>query len=114
VKWGERIRSSVLILLTVMLTGGILIGAGVMVYSASIGRELLFLTSQTRIDAVFERFGSPAEVFLKGQKVQGRGWPAPSRTVEHKMLVFVRGNGMKYFVYVDEDGEIAYIYSSRS
>ncbi len=83
-------------------------------YMISIARDLMFLTSGQSMESVELRFGQPREVYTKGDVVQGYGWPAPSRKIDYEMRTYTRINGMKYFVYYDDQGNVTYVYSSRS
>jgi hypothetical protein len=83
-------------------------------YRSEVARDLRLLTSQTEIATVIEELGPPAEVFREGQRIEGRGWRTPSRPMSHEVMVFIRRTGMKYYVFVDTNGVIEYVFSSGS
>ena len=83
-------------------------------YNKQMADDLRLLTGGATVELLDERFGAASEVLSAGEVLDGKGWNTPSRLIDHKVLVFVRRTGMKYFVYLNDRNEIIYVYSSGS
>lgn len=78
-------------------------------------RDLLFLTQCTTEDSVFEHFGrEPENVYYRNDEMPQLGWKLPKRTISHKVLVYTNRSALRFYVYIDECGEVEYVFTSNS
>ena len=56
---------------------------------------------------------NPEEVYFHLNQMTHRGWKLPTRPITNKVLVYTR-SATKYYVYIDGDGNVEYVYSSSS
>ena len=56
---------------------------------------------------------NPEEVYFNLEQMTYRGWKLPTRPITNKVLVYTR-SATKYYVYIDGDGNVEYVYSSSS
>lgn len=61
--------------------------------------------------AYFQR--EPEMVYRNMEQMTYYGWPLPTRPITNKMLVYTR-TGTRYYIYIDKDGHVEYVYVSSS
>jgi hypothetical protein len=78
-------------------------------------RDLLFLTQCTTENSVIEHFGRPPEiVYHQNDKMPHLGWKLPKRKISNKVLVYTNRSALRFYVYVDNNGEVEYVFTSNS
>ena len=78
-------------------------------------RDLLFLTQCGSENAVIEHFGRmPEIVYHKGDVMPQLGWRLPSRKISSKVMVYTNRSALRFYVYVDENGQVEYVFTSNS
>ena len=61
--------------------------------------------------AYFRR--EPEMVYRNMEQMTYYGWPLPTRPITNKMLVYTRTE-TRYYIYIDKDGHVEYVYVSSS
>ena len=78
-------------------------------------RDLLFLTQCTKEESVLEHFGrAPEIVYHKNDIMPQLGWKLPKRKISNKVLIFTNRSALRFYVYIDEEGEVEYLFTSNS
>ena len=78
-------------------------------------RDLLFLTRCTTEKSVLGHFGRPPEiVYRQNDKMPQLGWKLPKRKISNKVLVYTNHSALRFYIYVDDNGEIEYVFTSNS
>lgn len=104
-----------MILTGLLAVYGIFITIIVLPYRGADYRALLFLTRCEKESAVVEYFGrAPEIVYHKGDVMTRLGWKLPSRTISNKVLVYTNKSALRFYVYIDAEGKVEYVYSSNS
>ena len=78
-------------------------------------KHLLYLTQcETEAD-VRGHFGrDPEIVYEHGETMPELGWKLPARNVSCKVLVYTNHSALRFYVYVDAEGRVEYVYTSNS
>ena len=67
---------------------------------------------EEEVVAYFKR--APEEVYFRLDQMPYLGWKLPTRQITNKIMVYTRRTGMKYYIYIDGDGNVEYVFSSSS
>ena len=74
-------------------------------------RALENCKNEEDVVAYFQR--EPEMVYRNMEQMTYYGWPLPTRPITNKMLVYTR-TGTRYYIYIDKDGHVEYVYVSSS
>ena len=78
-------------------------------------RDLLFLTQCIAEESVLAHFGRPPEiVYHKNDQMPQLGWKLPKRKISNKVLVYTNRSALRFYIYVDDSGEVEYVFTSNS
>jgi hypothetical protein len=78
-------------------------------------RDLLFLTQCIAEESVLAHFGRPPEiVYHKDDQMPQLGWKLPKRKISNKVLVYTNRSALRFYIYVDDSGEVEYVFTSNS
>ena len=78
-------------------------------------RDLIFLTQCNDEQSVVEHFRrEPEAVYRKGTTMPQMGWKLPSRKISNKVLVYTNRSALRFYVYIDEEGKVEYVFTSNS
>lgn len=84
-------------------------------YKWSDYRDLLFLTQCIAEESVLAHFGRPPEiVYHKNSQMPQLGWKLPKRKISNKVLVYTNRSALRFYIYVDDSGEVEYVFTSNS
>lgn len=77
--------------------------------------DLLFLTRNPSLEEVRAHFKkSSEEIVHVNEPLLGKGWKIPARKISNYVLIYVRGSGLKYYIYIDQNNEVEYVFTSSS
>ncbi len=78
-------------------------------------RDLMFLTQCSNEREVLEHFGrEPEIVYYKGDRMPNLGWRLPTRQIANRVLVYTNRSALRFYVYIDKNGQVEYVYTSNS
>ena len=53
-------------------------------------------------------------VYEKGTVMPQMGWKLPSREISNKILVYTNRSALRFYVYIDGNGKVEYVFTSNS
>lgn len=78
-------------------------------------RDLVFLTQCKTEQSVRNHFGrEPEIIYTKGDRMQQLGWKLPDRDIVDKVLIYTNRSSLRFYVYIDANGRVEYVFSSFS
>lgn len=78
-------------------------------------RDLIFLTQCEDEKSVLEHFRrEPEIIYSKGCTMPHLGWKLPSRKISNKVLIYTNRSALRFYVYIDENGKVEYVFTSNS
>lgn len=78
-------------------------------------RDLLFLTQCTTEASVLGHFGRPPEiVYRQNDMMPQLGWKLPKRKISNKVMVYTNRSALRFYIYIDNNGEVEYVFTSNS
>ena len=104
-------RSSMLALLVFLAT--------ILIYPITVFlldyRDLCAATGFKMEHDVIAYFGccSNDNVHYRGTTIPTYGWNQPNRPIGYKVLVYERLTSRYFFIYINEQGEVEYVFTSR-
>ena len=94
---------------------GICMTVMVLGYRGQDYRDLMFLTQCEDEKSVREHFHrEPEMVYENGTVMPQMGWKLPSREISNKVLVYTNRSALRFYVYIDGNGKVEYVFTSNS
>ena len=77
--------------------------------------DLLFVTQANSRREVIEYFGrEPIMIYKKGDVMPRMGWKVPSRPISNEVLIYDKISSLRFYIYIDNDGKVEYVFTSTS